>query len=292
MKPLPFVLLATLGLSLSVHSQDAAAGGSQEPAIAGQTTAQILGTLPDGTPPPPAPPKPEFIIPNKDILRTTFHQQGGRTITMRQIKPIDLPPPVGISTAEPATAFRASVAKYHETHADNALLFMGATIYRSKDSLPRTLVRYWPQRGGASITFWSSADFALIAGGINSFADSVGDTHSIIMTWGNADIEDLSELSASGGIDHVAPEIPALPAGPATFKIIGNPPVAEDLVLIQSLHDLYNSNLAELTTAYQGREQARLAREADLKAHPPQPKDITLNYWRIGGGTSVKGSAQ
>ena len=57
--------------------------------------------------------------------------------------------------------------------------------------------------------------------------------------------------------------------------------------LIQSLHDLYNREFQRLLTAYQGREQARLAQVAELKAHPPQPKDITLNYWRIGGGTSV-----
>jgi len=52
------------------------------------------------------------------------------------------------------------------------------------------------------------------------------------------------------------------------------------LVPIQSLHDLYDKEYARLRAAYEGREQARIAREALLKANPPQPKDITLNFWR------------
>jgi len=260
-----------------------------------QTTARILGTIPDGTPPPPAPPKQEYVILNKDILRTTSQQQGGRTVTIRKIKPIDLPlppPPAEPVPSETDAAFAARIAEYGEIHPRNELLFMGATVYRSKDSPPRTLVRYWPQGNRGTVSFWSSADFALIAGGINSFVGGAGETHSILMGWGNVDIERLSEIRAKAGKDYVVPEIPALPAGPATYQIIGNPPPAEDLIPIQSLHDLYNSNLAELTTAYQGREQARLNREAELKAHPPQPKDITLNYWRTEKPAPAKGAAK
>ena len=257
-----------------------------------QTTARILGTIPDGTPPPPEPPKPEFVVPSEDILRTTSHHQGGRTITLRQIKPIDLPPPPEPTAFETDPAFAENVAEYHKTHPGSKLLFMGATVYRSETSPPRTLVRYWPQNGRESVTYWSSADFALIAGGISSFVDGAGDTHSLMMAWGNVDIEQLSKLSAAAGKNYVAPEIPALPAGQATFKIIGNPPAAEDLVHIQSLHELYNRNFNELSTAYAGREQARLAREAELKANPPQPKDITLNFWRTEKPAPAKGAAK
>jgi len=228
--------------------------------------------------------------------RTSSKQKtGGRTVTIREIKPIDRPPPPPLpepTAFEADPAFAESVVEYHETHPGNELLFMGATVYRSKDSPPRTLVRYWPQIGRESVSFWSSADFALIAGGIKPFADSAGETHHLIMGWGNVEIEQLSNLRATAGIEYEAPEIPEFPAGPATFKILGGTASTESLIRIQSLHDLFNNNLAELTTAYQGREQARLNREAYLKAHPPQPKDITLNFWRIGGGTPVKGSAQ
>ena len=51
--------------------------------VASPTAARILGTIPDGTPPPPAPPKPKLAISSKDVLHTTTHEQGGRTITIR-----------------------------------------------------------------------------------------------------------------------------------------------------------------------------------------------------------------
>jgi hypothetical protein len=40
----------------------------------------------------------------------------------------------------------------------------------------------------------------------------------------------------------------------------------------------------------EGRECARIEREAYLKANPPQPKDITLNYWRVEKPAPVKGA--
>lgn len=100
------------------------------------------------------------------------------------------------------------------------------------------------------------------------------------MGWGNVDLDRMAELQGAKGIEHDAPELPDFPAGNAIYQFIGERPAAEDLVAIQALHDLYNHNLAELRTAYQGRERARIEREAWLKAHPQQPKNIILNYWR------------
>jgi len=34
-----------------------------------------------------------------------------------------------------------------------------------------------------------------------------------------------------------------------------------------------------LKTASEGRESARLQRAADLKANPPQPKNLVVNFW-------------
>ncbi|MEX1048342.1 MAG: hypothetical protein WED15_02355, partial [Akkermansiaceae bacterium] len=254
--------------------------------LASPAAARILGKIPDGTPPPPAPPKPEFHIPARDILSTATHEQGGRTITIRQIKPIALqPPPIPPAPAKPAALeldeeFSQRLADYHGAHPRAGLLFLGATVFRSKDSPPRTLVRYWPEGTGETITFWSSADFALIAGGIQSFADSAGDTHHLLMGWSHVDIDRMSRLEAAQGREYDAPALPDLPKGKATFQIIGEAPAAEERVVIQSLHDIYNNELARLKTAHAGREKARIQRQASLKANPPRPENITLNYWR------------
>jgi hypothetical protein len=170
------------------------------------------------------------------------------------------------TSAAPLDAeFSQRLAEYRDAHPKSDLLLLGATIYRSKDSPPRTLVRFWPGGNHSPITFWSSADFALMAGGIQSFVDSASNTHQLMMSWGNIDIDHLSELQATKGRIHELPDIPDFPDDKASFLITGNPPSAEDLVVIQSLHDLYQAEHARLLAAYQGREQARLIREAELK---------------------------
>ena len=298
MKVTPLVLATIMVLAPPARAQDTDTVDSREPAadpVASPVTARILGDIPDGTPPPPQAPKPKFVISEKEVLQTTTHEQGGRTITIRKIKPIALPPPpapVEQSIAEVDDEFRARLAEYRAAHPKSGMLFLGATVFRSKDSPPRTLVRFWPKVRGESISFWSSADFALIAGGIKTFVDTAGDTHSIFMSWSNVDIDRMTDRFAAKGREYDAPDMPDFPEGMATFKIIGNQPAAEDLVPIQALHDLYNSEFQRLKIAYEGRERARIEREAYLKAHPPQPKDITLNYWRTERPASAKGGAK
>ena len=293
MKPTPLAFLAIIAFTAPVQSQDENLTIPTE--SASPTAARILGEIPDGTPPPPEPPKPEFRIPKRDILDTATHEQGGRTVTIRQIKPIALPPPpppVEPLSPEASAAFRERVAEYREEHPKSGLLFLSATVFRSKDSPPRTLVRYWPEGGLEDITFWSSADFALIVGGINSFVDAAANTHYLLMGWGNVDIDRMSELQAAKGRQYDAPVMPEFTEGKASFQMVGKQPAAEDIVPIQALHDLYNSEHARLLTAFDGREKARTDHETYLKANPPRPKDITLNYWRIEKpATHAKGGA-
>jgi hypothetical protein len=277
MKLIQRILSVLLAFATLAHTKD-------EPATATPTTARILGEIPDGSPPTPQPPKPEFHVAERDILSTTTHQQGGRTITIRRIKPINLTPPPAPVELNPTAAdaeYSQRAEEFSEAHSKWRLLFIGATVFRSKDSPPRTLVRYWPGDGNPAITFWSSADFAIIAGGINSFVDAAGDTHSLIMGWGNVDIERMTDLLAAKGQEYDTPEMPVFTEGKATFQVVGDAPAAGELVAIQSLHDLYNDEYQRLKTAHEGRERARIEREEYLKAHPPQPKDITLNYWRV-----------
>ena len=85
MKKIPLrVLLTTLAGLVAVHSQDASSAMARQPAVPA-TPARIIGNIPDGTPPPPQAPKPEFVARGTDILVSKVHQQGGRTITIQEI---------------------------------------------------------------------------------------------------------------------------------------------------------------------------------------------------------------
>lgn len=286
MKPISRIIPAIFAIAALAHSQDVPGAATRQVATALGTppTARILGEIPDGTPPPPAPPKPEYQVARKDILSTATHEQGGRTITIREIKPIALPPPplpAEITVSQPDAEFSQRLAEYREIHPKNELLILSATVFRSADSPPRTLVRWWPQGHKGTITFWSSADFALIAGGINSFTDTAGDSHNIFMAWDNVDIDRMSVLSAAKGRRYDVPILPEFREGKTTFEIAGDTkPTAEEMAVILSLHDIYASELERLRTVCEGRERARIQREEHLKANPPRPKDITLNFWR------------
>jgi len=285
-----------MALTASVRSQDAETAASSRPtdtAVIVPTTARIIGNISDGTPPPQAP-KPGFAVPAKDILQSSVHEQGGRTITIQEIKPIAMPPPPMPQPESPTVqidnaAFKQRLAEYRANHPQTPMLSLGATVYHFKDTPPRTLVRYWPKNGGEPFTFWSSAEFALISG-IHSFAATDGSTYSLFLAWGNIDTTRAGAFF--GGLHH-PPDIPAFPNGPATFTIVGTPPVDPSILIpIQSLHDLYNSEHERLKTAREGCESARLQREADLKANPPKPMNIVLNYWRIENPAPVKGSSK
>lgn len=71
----------SLGALLYLHAQTGGSG------------ARITGPIPDGTPPPPGAPMPKFIVPQRDILASKTCAQGGRKITIQQVKPISLPAP-------------------------------------------------------------------------------------------------------------------------------------------------------------------------------------------------------
>ena len=243
------------------------------------TTARVIGDLPDGTPPPPEPPKPAFIVATKDILDTEIHEEGGRKITIQEINPIDLPPPPLAAPPADKTdpVVQARIAAFRAKYPRNELIRIGATVYHLPDSKTRTLITYWPNTDEQPVTLWSSADFSLLWG-FASFIGSDGKTRNLMMTWGILHIDHRQRLLAKFGKPYIAPKIPDFPQGRATFVIASGNLTIEALASIQSLHDLYNNEHDRLLVAYQSREQASLAREAELKAHPPEPKDIILNY--------------
>ncbi len=242
--------------------------------------ARLLGPLNDGTPPPPAPSKPAFVVRPWDILEFKTVQQGGREINIQKINPIALPPrpqaPAPIDLNDPAIQQR--IAERRAKYPAMKMLAVGATIYHSDNSPPRSLVSLWPQTAGEPVTVWSSANFALLAG-IPTFATSSGEKTSIMMMWSTINLDRTNNLQRNYARQFPRPEIPIFREGNATFQVVSGNPTAETLASIQSLHDIYNNEHPQLLAAYQGRERARIAHEAEQKANPPLPKDLVLNYW-------------
>jgi hypothetical protein len=248
------------------------------------SSAVLLNPIPDGTPAPEPAPVPEYEVKPAEVLESRTIEQDGRTITIQEIKPIDLPPPPEENPSPVAPIatpkFAQRLADFRTQRRSINTLHLSAKVYRSPGNPARSLVTCWPGGNQSSFTFWSSADFSLIAGGIQSYADTTGQTHHLFMSWGNFEQAREQAAAIRRGLPYSPPNPPAFPNGPATFQVFGDSPAPEALVPIQSLHDLYNQKKAELLAAYQGREQARLQKEEELRLNPPQPQDIILNFWR------------
>ena len=277
MKTTPRLLFAVLVTATSHHLL------AENPA--NTTTARILGGIPDGTPPPPEAPKPGFIVKPSDVLSSRTQQQGGRTITFGEIKPIALPAPLKPAPPSPTDpAVQERFKAMRQIHQETSLLLVGATVSRSPDGTVRSLVTFQPLGIGEPVTFVSSADFALLAG-IRSFIDTAGKTHDLIMSWSVEPNELPSALAARLQRNNDLKKLPKLPPGPATYIVLSGNPTPATLTAIQSLHALYQSEQPRLLATYQGRERTRLQEEAQLKAPPPQPKNLVLNPWNIGNST-------
>ena len=247
------------------------------------TEAQIIGEIPDGKPSEPAPPPAKLVVAPEDVLESKTVEVGERQITTEKIAPLKLPPipepapPPDPLSPEVQQRIHELSAQYRET----TLVFLGATIFHSADLPgPRTLVRVWDQESKSGYSCWSSANWNWL-GGIGGFQGKDGRQYALIMSHSNMDIDRWSEFMERHGKEYIAPPVPELPAGDATFVVTDGTPPEDALAPVIALHQLYNKDWEKLKAAYEGRERARLEREEFLRANPPRPKNIVIRHWRM-----------
>lgn len=228
------------------------------PCLAQQEPA-LLADPPDGT----AVPAPEVraVFKPAEVLETSVTRQGGRDITVQRlaldpndpIKPVFPAPPAAIP-AESAPAVTYDAPPFY-------LMMLSATVHPG----PRTSLRWthrFPDGRSREYSGWSNIDFNHISG-IGTFRATDGMEHFFQMGIGN---EQLPAESSPEFTSHVP-----------TFIPDGDIP-AEALVAVDSLHKIYATDGAKLAASHAGRERARLAKEAELLANPPQPKDLIIRY--------------
>jgi hypothetical protein len=248
-------------------------------------TPRFLGGVPDGTPPPPEAPKPGFTAKPTNLLSSKTQQQGGRTLTFGEIKPITLPTPLKPTPPVPANpAVQQRFKDRLKDPKDAGLLFIGATIFRLADGDTRSLVTLQPMGTGETVTFFSSADFSLLAS-LHSSTGTDGKTCDLILSWSIDRCIPPTDLATRLRQNYDLKKVPKLPPGPASYTVLSGNPTPATLIAIQSLHALYQSEHPRLLATHQGRERARLQQEAELKAHPPQPKNLVLHHWNLGKST-------
>jgi len=252
--------------------------------------AKLLGKVADGTPPPPAPPRP---MPEVKILSSSVRQEGGRTITMNRVAPPDLPPlppppePPGeeeLEALRQSPEYQAFLAEAQEHARKTRIAFVSATVYDHE----KTRLWWWVPGDreqnieARSFRAWSNVDFFHL-GGFGSY-EYDGIQYMLIMGIGGTTTEQLREWqrrAAEHGVEFELPVSPDLPADSLSYVVTeGDPGDAEGMAVMDGLHALYGKEKDRLAAAYVAREQAREAREAYLKANPPKPKDTVIHFWR------------
>ena len=262
MKIFPF-LLPLLALPFSV------APAEQEPAL--------LADPPDGSAV--SGHEVRAVFKPAEVRETTVTRQGGRDIIVQRLA-LDPNDPIKPVVPESPTAipFDPAAAVDFPDAPPAYLLFLSATVYPG----PRTALRWthhFPDGTSREFSGWSNIDFNHFTG-ISTFLGTDGEHHSYMMGIG-------TEQTASKTAPEFSTEAPA-------FIPDGDIP-SEALVAIDSLHKIYAKDGAKLAAAHAGRESALLAKEAELRANPPQPKDLIIRY-RIAETplptTPTKGGAQ
>ena len=218
-----------------------------------------------------AEPTPEASIvtdPNK-IVDSTTYDLGDRLLTVQELTKDALPvPPLPPPVITPALSGPRRTFKTQ----NHGFINVGAQIYKRANQPTRSLIRYQINGQAEAITFWSSADWSIIAGLGNLTAPDGKIWHLMCMP----SVYDLDRKYFRQQMQ--APAIPEMPAGATTYQVVSGNPTAEQMAPIALYHAYYDAHSVELKTAYQARinEQQRLAAEA--KANPKPPEDIVMQY--------------
>lgn len=269
--------LAAVFVAATCHMAEAQDTGETDPH--GGNDVRIVGTLDDGTPPPSAP-LPD--LPTLDVEKTSIRALPDRKVIVHRVKDPKLS--VRQQTALPSEIdpedpeVQEWIAGQQEAEMDIELVIVSATIYDRQF----TFLRWWVFRNDGQpeeYNAWSNVDFNYLTG-FPMF--EAGNTRfGLLMAIGNIDSEQQRTTRENAGAAFDPVEIPALPIGDPAYMITKGDPGREAVIApVQGLHQLYANDPLRLITAFEGREQARREREAELKENPPGKKDLILHYWK------------
>lgn len=223
---------------------------------------------------------------------TIIHELHNRRVIIERTPGIilpDPPAPVEKPIVVPAVPerFAEAAAKWREYRATHPFIHAGATVYKMPDGRSITHVTNFRVNNGPMVSFWSSADFSLLAHRV-SFTRAKKEeevNYTMLLFWSHHDVARWAEIAARRGRPDPLPNFPVFPEGPATW-IMDQDDVTEDadVATIRALEDIhmhYQENRDTLRAELAKLIAEREARRAELEANPPVPHDIHLRVSRL-----------
>lgn len=286
MKFLLRIVPVLLAVATLAHSQDGAIMVSSR-----KVDATIPGKISNGTPSPPLPPPelPEFtvkstVVREMDVVESPPMSglppvEGTITATVHVVEDPQLPDPPPPPVQPDDSRGNSGIADSGNDSEWLRFVFVSAKVYDHS----RTLLRCHPNGNvKKEITVWSNLDFNCFTG-FSTFevktADGKVRRYELMMSVGDEDTHKRAELLAKHDMEYDLPEIPALPDGKPAYVIEDAAPDAGAVQLIEDLHELYRNEGPRMEAAYLARIKAEAEQRAYFLAHPPVPKDVTVNFW-------------
>jgi hypothetical protein len=201
----------------------------------------------------------------------------------------DPPEPIVRPAPEPETLERLAkfAAQWRAQQISHPTIHAGASVYRMPDGRTYTHVTNWRVNHSPPVSFWTSADFSILA-------HSAGFTHSspdgdvnytMLLFWSLHDVSRWQAFMKKRDLEYKLPKIPHALKGPATWILDeskkAHKPDAITQQAIVHLHEYHDRNFAKLKEAYAKLEADNAARRAELEANPPLPRDIHLRVSRL-----------
>jgi len=260
--------------------------------LCGQSFAQEVRTAPtttvatlpvpvlDDAPPKEPIKKPDFKIESTQIKLLDVVEsppmsglppvEGTMTLTVHNVADPGLPdPPSPTPPNIDDSKILGGLQPLKVNQRDMGMVSLSATVYDHKRTLLRCNIYGGTER--KEITAWSNLDFNHFCGFGNFEATGANKevrSYALMMGIGN-------ETTNTEG-----PEIPVIPDGAPAFVIQTENPDPETVTLIEDLHALYRAEGKRMKEDAAAREKAYEEKKAYLLAHPPKPKDVTVNFWK------------
>jgi hypothetical protein len=239
-------------------------------------------------PPPgdkPAPQRQHLEITPDEILSSRTIVRPDQTITIQEVTPQDLaplppPPPPQPLTPEQLAARATRIAErgLHRTSSLSCIVH-----HNHIDGTIRTHIRWNSQDKLPIETFeaWSNINFHHLTQTGNFKKGNT--THALLILCRDEYSQQLAARATRLNVPFTAPEIPTLPNDSTTlptFVVTAGYPTAEDLAVIQGLHELYQNHHADFIAKLAQIKQQNAQAAAERAANPPDPTpDIIIRYW-------------
>lgn len=178
---------------------------------------------------------------------------------------------VTLSTAEQEAIRKAESIRY-------VTVMIDAMVYTDKT----TILRWWED--GKEYVYRSNVDFNYLRS--LCFFDTAKTSYFLLIC-----VSDAGTLPVEYSLKAPLPPITARPQ--FTPLVADKQSKREVTEFLLDLHAYYTAHKEQLIVAYQAEEKARIAKEEWDKAHPPKPKDITIQYFPIRSNfDAMKGAAK